>query len=52
MTLRTEAAKLDTMLQQAVGATFRSVIKLTGTVAWGAPQSLPNDGKIIADERG
>ena len=37
---------------RAVIATLRSVSKLTGTVAWVAPQSLPNDGKIIADERG
>jgi len=31
---------------------LRVVAKLSGTVAWAAPQSLPNDGKVIADERG
>jgi phenylacetate-CoA ligase len=51
MTLEAEVAVQDTALREAVTATLRTVTKLTGTVAWVAPQTLPNDGKIIADER-
>jgi phenylacetate-CoA ligase len=46
-----EAANPDPALREAVNATLRSVTKLGGNVAWVAPQSLPNDGKAIADER-
>ncbi len=52
MTLRCECGSPNEALREAVIATLRSVSKLTGTVAWVAPQSLPNDGKVIADERG
>jgi phenylacetate-CoA ligase len=52
MTLKAEAANPDAALREAVDATLRSVTKLGGNVAWVAPQSLPNDGKVIADERG
>ncbi len=52
MTLKAEAASPDTALRDAVNATLRNVTKLGGNVAWVAPQSLPNDGKVIADERG
>jgi phenylacetate-CoA ligase len=52
MTLKAEVANPDTTLREAVNATLRSVTKLTGTVVWAAPQSLPNDGKVIVDERG
>ena len=38
-------------MRDAVNATLRSVTKLGGTVAWAGPQSLPNDGKVIEDER-
>jgi phenylacetate-CoA ligase len=51
MTLNAEAANPDTALLDMVKATLRSVTKLGGNVAWVAPQSLPNDGKVIADER-
>jgi phenylacetate-CoA ligase len=51
MTLKAEAANPDAKLLEAVSATLRSVTKLTGNVAWVAPQSLPNDGKVISDER-
>jgi phenylacetate-coenzyme A ligase PaaK-like adenylate-forming protein len=51
MTLKAEVAAQDAALREAVTATLRSVTKLAGTVAWVAPQSLPNDGKVIADER-
>ncbi|MDB5654501.1 MAG: phenylacetate-CoA ligase [Tardiphaga sp.] len=52
MTLRAEAASADAGLQDAVAATLRAVSKLGGTVELVAPASLPNDGKVIADERG
>jgi len=51
MTLKAETANPDTTFREAVNATLRSVTKLGGSVAWVAPRSLPNDGKIIADER-
>ena len=51
MTLKAEVEVHDATLREAVTATLRTVTKLTGTVAWVAPQSLPNDGKVIADER-
>jgi phenylacetate-CoA ligase len=51
MTLVVEAPNPDTTLQEAVSATLRSVTKLGGTVEMVAPGSLPNDGKVIADER-
>jgi phenylacetate-CoA ligase len=51
MTLMAEAANPDTALRETVNATLRSVTKLGGNVAWVTPQSLPNDGKVIADER-
>jgi len=34
-----------------VTATLRTVTKLGGTVELVAPGSLPNDGKVIADQR-
>ena len=38
-------------LADAVAASLQSVTKLKGRVELVAPGSLPNDGKIIADER-
>jgi phenylacetate-CoA ligase len=52
MTLEAECASPSDALRGEIAATLRTVTKLTGTVAWAAPQSLPNDGKVIADERG
>ena len=52
MTLKAEAADPDTTLREAVNATLRAVTKLSGTVDLVAIGSLPNDGKVIADERG
>jgi phenylacetate-CoA ligase len=52
MTLKAEVAGDHTALREAVTATLRAVTKLGGTVDWVAPGSLPNDGKVIADERG
>jgi phenylacetate-CoA ligase len=38
-------------LEEAVGATLEAVTKLRGKVTLVPPGSLPNDGKVIADER-
>ena len=38
-------------LRAAVAATLQAVTKLKGEVRLVAPGSLPNDGKVIADER-
>jgi phenylacetate-CoA ligase len=51
MTLKAEADNPDTALREAVSVTLRHVTKLGGDIAWVAPQSLPNDGKVIVDER-
>jgi phenylacetate-CoA ligase len=51
MTLKAEAAAPDASLTEAVTASLRAVSKLGGTVELVAPASLPNDGKVIADER-
>ena len=51
MTLYAECAAPAPELADAVGATLQSVTKLKGAVAFVAPGALPNDGKMIADER-
>jgi phenylacetate-CoA ligase len=51
MTLMAECDMDDPGLAAAVGATLQSVTKLKGDVKFVAPGSLPNDGKVIADER-
>lgn len=51
MTLMAECAAPAAVLQQAVVATLRAVTKLGGEVKLVAPGSLPNDGKVITDER-
>jgi phenylacetate-CoA ligase len=51
MTLLAECAAPDAALESAVGATLQAVTKLKGAVKLVAPGSLPNDGKVIADER-
>jgi phenylacetate-CoA ligase len=50
MTLRAESVG-GTGLSDAVAETLQSVTKVRGSVALVAPGSLPNDGKVIADER-
>jgi phenylacetate-CoA ligase len=52
MTLRCECNSPSETLRGEIASALRAVTKLGGTVALVAPQSLPNDGKIIADERG
>ena len=51
MTLSAECASPGDGLQEAVAVTLQSVTKLRGQVTLVAPGSLPNDGKVIADER-
>src|SRR5262249_20056760 len=51
MTLMAECAAPAATLREAVVATLRAVTKLGGEGKLVAPGSLPNDGKMIADER-
>jgi len=51
MTLLAECALVDAALEAAIAATLQSVTKLKGSVKLTAPGTLPNDGKLIADER-
>ena len=52
MTLKAETAAATDALREAVAGTLRAVTKLGGKVELVAAGSLPNDGKVIADERG
>ena len=51
MTLRAESASTDAALAGNVAETLQAVTKLKGAVVLVPPGSLPNDGKVIADER-
>ena len=51
MTLQAECASSGAALESAVAATLQSITKLKGAVNLVAPGTLPNDGKLIADER-
>jgi len=51
MTLNAECAAPGPGLDAAVAETLQSVTKVRGHVRFVAPGSLPNDGKVIADER-
>ncbi|SOD92372.1 phenylacetate--CoA ligase family protein [Caenispirillum bisanense] len=51
MTLRAESTSTDAALAAAVADSLREVVKLKGAVELVAPGSLPNDGKVISDER-
>jgi phenylacetate-CoA ligase len=51
MTLSAEAESADQGLAAAVAETLQAITKLRGTVDLVAPGTLPNDGKVIADER-
>jgi phenylacetate-CoA ligase len=52
MTLQCEVAGTpDAALGTAIAATIRDVTKLRGEVAFVAPGSLPDDGKVIEDAR-
>ncbi|MDK9696659.1 MAG: AMP-binding protein [Siculibacillus sp.] len=51
MELRVEAKVSDPAFAEAVAATLAAVTRLKGRVSVVAPGALPNDGKVIADER-
>jgi phenylacetate-CoA ligase len=51
MMLMAECTAPAAPLQEALVATLRAVTKLGGEVKLVAPGRLPNDGKVIADER-
>jgi phenylacetate-CoA ligase len=51
MILRAETGAASEALRDALGASLQTITKLRGTVELVAPGSLPNDGKVIADER-
>jgi len=51
MTLAAECATPAAGLEDAVATTLQAVTKLKGRVQLVAPGTLPNDGKIITDER-
>ncbi len=52
MVLKAEAQGAAAGLQDKVAETLAAVLKLKGGVELVKPGSLPNDGKVISDERG
>jgi phenylacetate-CoA ligase len=51
MRLDIEPAGVAAIDNGAIEAALRDITGLSGTVALVAPGNLPNDGKVIADER-
>jgi phenylacetate-CoA ligase len=51
MTLRAESDSADEGLKAQVAETLAAATKLKGSVQLVARGSLPNDGKVISDER-
>jgi len=51
MALKAEVANPDATLADKIAATLRDLTKLNGKVEFVTPGTLPNDGKVIADER-
>ncbi|MDR3465489.1 MAG: AMP-binding protein [Xanthobacteraceae bacterium] len=51
MTLKAETAAAGEALREALAASLQAVTKLRGAIELVAPGALPNDGKMIADER-
>ncbi|HXW30497.1 MAG TPA: phenylacetate--CoA ligase family protein, partial [Xanthobacteraceae bacterium] len=51
MTLSAETSAAGQALEAAVAATLQAVTKLKGRVRLVRPGSLPDDGKLIVDER-
>ncbi|MBJ7403213.1 MAG: AMP-binding protein [Bradyrhizobium sp.] len=51
MTLRAEAVSASDSLRDEIAASLRAVTKLGGAIELVSPGTLPNDGKVIADER-
>jgi phenylacetate-CoA ligase len=52
MTLKAECTSPNGALQDRLAASLCAVTKLGGSVELVPSGSLPNDGKVIADERG
>ncbi|EKV30418.1 Phenylacetate-coenzyme A ligase [Caenispirillum salinarum AK4] len=51
MTLKAESSTTEPAFADKVAETVREVLKLKGAVELVDPASLPNDGKVISDER-
>jgi len=51
MTLMVESPSNDASFANAIAESLQSATKLKGAVKFVPPGSLPNDGKVIADER-
>lgn len=51
MTLKAETTAASDALREQIASTLRAVTKLGGNVELVSPGVLPNDGKVIADER-
>ena len=51
MTLMCETSVTDDELATKISESVTTVTKLRGTVSLVAPEALPNDGKVISDER-
>lgn len=51
MTLKAEADTSGEALREEIAASLRAITKLGGAVELVSPGALPNDGKVIADER-
>jgi phenylacetate-CoA ligase len=51
MTLHVESSATEEGLRERLAESIRDVTKLRGEVVLCTPGSLPNDGKVIADER-
>ncbi|BBO11218.1 phenylacetate--CoA ligase family protein [Bradyrhizobium sp. TM102] len=51
MTLKAETAATSDALREEIATSLRAVTKLGGSVEFVNPGALPNDGKVIADER-
>ncbi len=51
MTLQAETAVPSDALAAVVATSLQALTKLKGAIAFAAPGTLPNDGKIIADDR-
>ncbi|MET4390415.1 phenylacetate-CoA ligase [Bradyrhizobium sp. F1.4.3] len=51
MTLKVETEAASDALREEIAASLRTVTKLGGAVELVSPGTLPNDGKVIADER-
>jgi len=51
MTLKAETTAASDTLREEIAGTLRAVTKLGGNVELVSPGALPNDGKVIADER-